>query len=122
VSSNFWFSEQPTHHPAGFRGTWSIQAHDRIPDAVLEFLQLTFGVARIDRVSLDDINAALNHVWDGDAQYPGAGLWSAVTRLREDPRTNNIRFDRGADQTAHSLNDTPLFSWDVSDSGDPDVD
>jgi len=49
----------------GFRGTWAFSDHDLIPQIFNGFLQRHFGVMRIKRIKLEDINALLNELWDG---------------------------------------------------------
>ena len=49
----------------GFRGTWAFSDHDLIPQVFNGFLQRHFGVMRIKRIKLEDINALLNELWDG---------------------------------------------------------
>ena len=52
-------------HPAGFKGTWAITDHKLIPDMLRSYLQRHFGVMRLNRVPLVDINSQLNSVWTG---------------------------------------------------------
>ena len=54
-----------TFHPAGFKGTWAITDHKLIPDVLRGYLQRYFGVMRLNRVPIDDINSQLNSVWTG---------------------------------------------------------
>lgn len=49
----------------GFQGTWAFSDHDLIPQIFNGFLQRHFGVMRIKRIKLEDINALLNELWDG---------------------------------------------------------
>jgi hypothetical protein len=53
------------HHPAGFRGTWAFSDHSLIPEVLFGFLQRHFGIMRLRRISLDQINSLMNEVWEG---------------------------------------------------------
>lgn len=53
------------YHVNGFRGTWQISDHDLIPECLREFLTLSFGTTRLERVEIEEINRLLNEVWDG---------------------------------------------------------
>ena len=57
-------------HPAGFAGTWQFSDHKLIPEVFFGFLQRHFGVMRISRVPLADINAIMNEVWEGPGSIP----------------------------------------------------
>jgi hypothetical protein len=54
----------------GFKGTWAISDHRRIPEVLRGFLQHHFGIYRLRRVSLDKINDILNEIWDGPGSLP----------------------------------------------------
>lgn len=49
----------------GFRGTWAFSDHNLIPQIFNGFLQRHFGVMRIKRIKLEDINNLLNELWEG---------------------------------------------------------
>ena len=49
----------------GFRGTWQFSDHNLIPSILHGFLTRYFGIARLKRVPLDEINKLMNDVWDG---------------------------------------------------------
>jgi hypothetical protein len=49
----------------GFRGTWKFSDHTLIPDTLFGFLQRHFGVAKVRRIPLDQINKLMNEVWEG---------------------------------------------------------
>ena len=53
------------HHPAGFKGTWAVTDHKLIPDVLRGYLQRHFGIMRLNRVKIEDINIHLNTVWTG---------------------------------------------------------
>lgn len=65
---DFW-ANQPTDQVGSinsFAGTWDIQDHDLIPNALMNFLSEKFySTTRFRRVPLADINDALNEVWEG---------------------------------------------------------
>lgn len=81
------FAENPMH-PAGFNGTFKFSDHKLIPDVYLGYLQRYFGVLRLSRVSLNDINTAMNEVWEG----PGSltKLFTLEEQMRVDGRTLSI--------------------------------
>ena len=64
----FW-QAQPTDNPGsinGFKGTWAITDHGLIPSALQDYIAETFyGYTRLSRIPLEDINNALNEVWEG---------------------------------------------------------
>lgn len=49
----------------GFRGTWKFSDHNLIPDVFRGFLQRYYGVMRLQRIKLEDINKLLNELWEG---------------------------------------------------------
>lgn len=49
----------------GFGGTWQISDHRLIPECLEEFLSLSFGTTRLERVEIEEINRLLNEVWEG---------------------------------------------------------
>lgn len=49
----------------GFRGTWQFSDHTLIPDSLHSFLSRYFGIAKLRRVPLEEINKLMNEVWDG---------------------------------------------------------
>jgi len=53
------------HAVNGFRGNWKFSDHQLIPDILRMFIMRSFKVNRINRVSLDKINALMNSVWEG---------------------------------------------------------
>lgn len=54
----------------GFRGTWKFSDHNLIPSVFNGFLQRYFGVYRIRRIPLDEINRVMNEVWEGPGSLP----------------------------------------------------
>ena len=86
----FW-QAQPTDNPGsvnGFKGTWAISDHSLIPSSLHDFIAETFyGYTRITRIPLEDINNALNEVWEG----PGSmvkitKLVHEIRQMRQDGR------------------------------------
>lgn len=67
-------------HPAGFKGTWAFSDHSKIPDVFHEFLQRYYGVYRIRRVPIDQINKLLNELWEGP------GSLEKIFRMQDDLR------------------------------------
>jgi hypothetical protein len=49
----------------GFRGTWQFSDHGLIPSILHGFLTRYFGIAKLKRVPLDEINKLMNEVWEG---------------------------------------------------------
>jgi hypothetical protein len=75
----------------GFRGTWQFSDHTLIPDDLFPFLSRYFGIARLRRVPLEQINKLMNEVWDG----PGSleKLFRLELEMRAAGKT--IKFDSG---------------------------
>lgn len=54
------------HGVNSFDGEWQISDHSRIPQLVMNFLLEKFPKAvRIKQIPLEDVNAALNEIWQG---------------------------------------------------------
>tara|TARA_B110000503_G_scaffold61012_1_gene96885 strand:+ start:2735 stop:3145 length:411 start_codon:yes stop_codon:yes gene_type:complete len=75
LKSRVEFYSQPSlvndpFHPAGFAGTWKFSDHSLIPEVFNGFLQRHFGVMRLKRIPLDDINKLMNEVWEGPGSIP----------------------------------------------------
>lgn len=49
----------------GFRGTWQFSDHSLIPSILHGFLTRYFGIAKLKRVPLNEINKIMNEVWEG---------------------------------------------------------
>lgn len=58
------FVNNPSH-PNGFAGTWQLQDHAQIPQVLRGYLQRRLGVMRLRRKPIEEINSALNEVWQG---------------------------------------------------------
>jgi len=75
------FLEDP-FHPNGFKGTWQFSSHDLIPSVLQGFIQRYFGVYRIRRIPIEQINTLINELWDGP------GSLEKIFRLEEDLRAS----------------------------------
>ena len=65
-----------------FDGTFAITDHSLIPGGLHNYLAERFyNATRLSRVSLDDVNAALNEVWQGPGSL--AHVQEETQRLRE---------------------------------------
>jgi len=54
------------HNVNGFNGTWNISAHQNIPSPVRNYLsEYFYSYTKLSRVPMDEINKALNEVWEG---------------------------------------------------------
>jgi len=53
------------HAVNGFKGTWNFSDHSLIPDIFKMFIMRSFKVNRINRISLEKINALMNKEWEG---------------------------------------------------------
>jgi hypothetical protein len=73
----------------GFRGTWRFSDHTLIPDDLFPFLSRHFGVAKLRRVPLEQINKLMNEVWEGP------GSLEKLFRLELEMRAagKQIKFD-----------------------------
>lgn len=106
------------HHPFGFRGTFAFSAHELVPEPYHEFLLLSFGVDKITKISLEQINALMNREWDTAAPSPMRHIYELTRELRLSGR--DIRFSKISRASLLEEDDTvpdlPLFDWDPSDS------
>ena len=81
VESKITFYERDIDNPMsvnGFRGTWQFSDHRLIPDVFRGFLQRHYGVMRLQRIKIEDINVLLNEMWDGP------GSLAKIFRLEND--------------------------------------
>ena len=81
VESKIAFYEKDIDNPMsvnGFRGTWQFSDHRLIPDVFRGFLQRHYGVMRLQRIAIEDINVLLNELWDGP------GSLAKIFRLEND--------------------------------------
>jgi len=91
----FW-QEQATDNQNtvnGFNGTWAISDHSLIPSSLNDFIAETFyGYIRLTRIPLEDINNALNEVWEG----PGS-MAKIVKLTYEKRQARQATIDDGKD-------------------------
>jgi hypothetical protein len=81
IENKIEFYREDTDNPCsvnGFRGTWNISDHTLIPQTLLGFLTRHFGVMRLRRVPMKQINELLNEVWEGP------GSLAKIFRLEEE--------------------------------------
>jgi hypothetical protein len=64
-----YWERQPTDQPHtlnGFKGTWAFSDHNLVPEALRNFIMLSFPKAeKFRRIPLGDINDLMNDVWEG---------------------------------------------------------
>lgn len=96
LSAKYW-ETVPTDNPNtinGFAGTFNFSDHSLIPQALLDFISERFyKVVRFSRIPLEDINNALNEVWEGPGSMPK--LIRMTSDMRE-ARRENIEVDTKA--------------------------
>ena len=73
----------------GFRGTWKFSDHTLIPNTLYPFLSRYFGISRLRRIPLEEINKLMNEVWEGP------GSLEKLFRLEAEMRMSGkqIKFD-----------------------------
>lgn len=73
----------------GFRGTWQFSDHTLIPNTLYPFLSRYFGISRLRRIPLEEINKLMNEVWEGP------GSLEKLFRLEAEMRMagKQIKFD-----------------------------
>lgn len=120
TSSIDYWSNQPTDQPwllNGFKGTWAFSDHDLIPEIIREFLLEKFydrlGETRkghIKSIPLDEINAAMNEVWEG----PGSmrKIITAMFEMRRS-RLSNTVYDTKDPLKGY---ETPTIESDLGDA------
>ena len=65
----------------GFNGTWQFSEHSRIPECLQNYIIECFPeYERFKRIPLEDINRAMNEVWEG----PGSleKVWQLAREMR----------------------------------------
>ena len=106
----------------GFRGTWQFSDHRLIPDVFRGFLQRHYGVMRLQRIKIEDINVLLNELWDGP------GSLAKIFRLENDLYNAgaNIKFSpldiakikKYEEDDEQELDDLPLAQFAESSDDD----
>ena len=103
----------------GFQGTWAFSDHSLIPQVFNGFLQRYYGVARIKRIKLDDINTLLNELWDGP------GSLAKIFRMENEMYMSgkDIKFSasdilkaKKIEKDEEEFDDLPLAQFTLEDS------
>ena len=107
----------------GFKGTWQFSDHSLIPDTLVGFLLRSFGVGRLKRIPLEDINKLMNEVWEGPGslekifrlQYE---MEVSGKKILLDPRDfpKSKKDEEDEDDEFATLPDLPLNSFDSLDN------
>lgn len=109
ASIDTYWENQPTDQPHslnGFKGTWAFSDHNLIPDGLRNFIMESFPkVEKFKRISLDQINALMNDVWEGPGSMP------KIARLTKEMR---IARQSGIDTSAKDTPDVKTID-DYSD-------
>lgn len=79
-------TREQEHGLNSFDGEFAITAHELIPRPLRQFIQLSFGSARITRIPIEDINDLLNSVWEG------AGSLSRIFELEQMLMNSTVNF------------------------------
>lgn len=72
-----------------FDGEFAITDHELIPTPLRQFLMLSYGTGRLNRVSIEDINSTLNSVWQGP------GSLSRIFELEQILMNSSVNFSQG---------------------------
>ena len=104
----------------GFKGTWQFSDHSLIPDTLVGFLLRSFGVGRLKRIPLEDINKLMNEVWEGPGslekifrlQYE---MEVSGKKILLDPR-DFPKSKKDEEDEFDTLPDLPLNSFDSLDN------
>lgn len=103
--ANYWVNQSPTEDHAldNFNGTWQISDHALVPTAVRNYLvELFTKKERFSQIPLEDINQALNSVWEGPGSMAKLILLTEQMRqARTDPEESRIKITENTDP--HSL-------------------
>ena len=128
VESRIAFYQKDIDNPFsvnGFRGTWQFSEHNKIPDVLSGFLLRYFGVGRIKRIPIAQINELMNEIWDG----PGSleKIFRAELEMEQTGKT--IKFDprdypkskkdeEDEEDKYLTIPDLPINSFDSQDEFD----
>jgi hypothetical protein len=100
----------------GFRGTWQFSDHRLIPDVFRGFLQRHYGVMRLQRIKIEDINVLLNELWEGPGSLEKIfrmenELYNAGTNIKFSPLdiAKTKKFEEDDEQ---ELDDLPLAQFE----------
>ena len=112
----------------GFKGTWNFSDHSLIPSILTGFLTRYFGVARIKRVSLDDINKVMNEVWEGPGSLEKIfmleyEMQESGKTIKLDPRDyakKNKKDEEGEEFEFEEMDELPLNSFGGYESEEED--
>jgi hypothetical protein len=103
----------------GFRGTWQFSDHRLIPDVFRGFLQRHYGVMRLQRIKIEDINVLLNELWEGPGSLEKIfrmenELYNAGTNIKFSPLdiAKTKKFEEDDEQ---ELDDLPLAQFEEED-------
>ena len=106
----------------GFKGTWQFSDHSLIPDTLVGFLLRSFGVGRLKRIPLEDINKLMNEIWEGPGslekvfrlQYE---MEATGKKIALDPRDfpKSKKDDEEEDDEFATMPDLPLNTFDSLD-------
>ena len=106
----------------GFRGTWQFSDHRLIPDVFRGFLQRHYGVMRLQRIKIEDINVLLNELWEGPGSLEKIfrmenELYNAGTNIKFSP-LDIAKTKKFEEDDEKELDDLPLAQF--GDSFDDD--
>jgi hypothetical protein len=100
----------------GFRGTWQFSDHRLIPDVFRGFLQRHYGVMRLQRIKIEDINVLLNELWEGPGSLEKIfrmenELYNAGTNIKFSP-LDIAKIKKYEEDDEQELDDLPLAQFE----------
>jgi hypothetical protein len=103
----------------GFRGTWQFSDHRLIPDVFRGFLQRHYGVMRLQRIKIEDINVLLNELWEGPGSLEKIfrmenELYNAGTNIKFSP-LDIAKIKKYEEDDEQELDDLPLAQFEEED-------
>ena len=119
VESKIAFYEKDIDNPMlvnGFRGTWQFSDHRLIPDVFRGFLQRHYGVMRLQRIKIEDINVLLNELWEGPGSLEKIfrmenELYNAGTNIKFSP-LDIAKIKKYEEDDEQELDDLPLAQFE----------
>lgn len=125
VESKITFYERDIDNPMlvnGFCGTWAISDHRLIPDVFRGFLQRHYGVMRLQRIAIEDINVLLNELWEGPGSLEKIfrmenELYNAGTNIKFSP-LDIAKIKKYEEDDEQELDDLPLAQFAESSDDD----